>query len=148
MEWWRRVQRQLREAGRAISSSTMVLASFCGTAVSLTIWGIARLLASPTGDRVGVGLVFVLALAGVAAICLLSGLRRVEGGAPFVFLHRVLYFAAIFEVMWFMNDLGRPWWQVILTSLVAAVTVLAASFLFLYSYGRVPGASEGSSNRP
>ncbi len=110
MEWWRRVQRQLREAGRAISSSTMVLASFCGTAVSLTIWGIARLLASPTGDRVGVGLVFVLALAGVAAICLLSGLRRVEGGAPFVFLHRVLYFAAIFEVIRFMNDWGRPWW--------------------------------------
>lgn len=144
MERWRRIREQLRQDGRATPTSVIFFASFGGGAIAITLLGIGRLLAGPTGDRVVIGLVFVSASAGVAAICLLLGLRRMEGAARFAFMQMVLHFATTFGVLWYTDDLGWPFWQQLLTTLAAALVALAASFLFLLAYGRVPGAARNN----
>lgn len=141
MERWRRVREQLHRDGRATPESTMLFATFGGGAIAMTLLGIGRVLAEPTGDRIAIGLLFALVPAGVAAICLVLGLRRIAGAARFAFIQMVLYFATSFGVMWFTDDIEWQFWQQLLTALGAGFIALAASFLFLLAYGRVPGAS-------
>ncbi len=136
MERWRDVREQLRGSGRAAPAGNTFLAFFGGGAAALAV------------DRWGTGFVFVSVSVGVAALCLVAGLRRAEGAGRFTFLQVALYSAAVFGVSWFTDDLGWPLWRRILTSLAAGFVALAVSFLFLFAYGRVPGGGADGPGQP